>query len=120
VALSATVSLRLRHVFASLKRAVACPVLLSPQTAVRALFVYLLPSKDSSVFRALGAMVVSRKATIGFVMSVCLINKICRENSSLVTVRQKCQALHMKTYISFTLISGSNIPEIKKKFPLTL
>jgi len=61
VALSAAVRgtvsrLRLRPVFASLNRAAACPVLLSPQAAVRALFVYLLPSKDSSVLRALGAM----------------------------------------------------------------
>ena len=131
VALPAAVSLRLRHVFASLNRAVACPVLLSPQTAIRAVFVYLLPSKDSSVFRALGAMAKSWKAAIGFVMSVCLhitiylpldgfslnfisniINKICTENSSLVTIRQKYQALYMKTYIRFTVISGWNIPEI--------
>jgi hypothetical protein len=123
VAQSAAVSPRRRHVFASLNRAVACPVLLSPQKAVRALFVYLLPPKDGSVFRALGAM--AKRQLASSCLSLCLhvtihlalegfslnfllsiINKICRENSSLVTVRLKCQSLHMKTYISFTVISG--------------
>lgn len=67
VALSGAVRVKIRHIFASLNRAVACPVLLSPQTAVRALFVHLLPSKGS--IRRNGKVV---KTTIGFLMSVCL------------------------------------------------
>jgi len=88
---------------------------------------------------ALGAMAKSWKTTVGFVMYVCLstrknspptgrifsknfilniVNKICRENSNLVTIRQKYHALYVKTYIRFTVISGSNIPEIKKKVPI--
>jgi hypothetical protein len=107
-------------------------MLLSPQKAVIALFIYLLPSKDScfSCVRCDGKVA---KTTINFVMSVCphiiihlpldgsslnfilnIINKICRENSSLVTIGQKYQVLYMKTYIHFTVISGWNIPEIKK------